>query len=189
MSLHAGNDASAYRAAIVYSLISTCKNAGIEPRTWMEDVLTKIPYYLRDGKDLSELLPRHWAKLGNNRTDSDTNRTKSQYALHRRLTVYVFYRVVQAVGIRAGGIVLLGHRVLRRPAGCERVVEAGSEPVQVQGRRGVQLLAAEAILLRRGLHPLPEQRTERIVVVHLLHRAILVNDDPVASKVIWQGKH
>ena len=126
MSLHAGNDASAYRAAIVYSLISTCKNAGIEPRTWMEDVLTKIPYYLRDGKDLSELLPRHWAKLGNNRTDSDTNRTKSQYALHRRLTVYVFYRVVQAVGIRAGGIVLLGHRVLRRPAGCERVVEAGS---------------------------------------------------------------
>ena len=129
MSLHAGNDASAYRAAIVYSLISTCKNAGIEPRTWMEDVLKKIPYYLSDGKDLSELLPRHWAKLGTNRTDSDTNRTKSQYALHRRLTVYVFYRVVLAVCVGAGGIVLLGHRVLRRPAGCERVVEAGSEPV------------------------------------------------------------
>ena len=52
MSLHAGNDASAYRAAIVYSLISTCKNAGIDPRTWMEDVLKKIPYYLSDGKDL-----------------------------------------------------------------------------------------------------------------------------------------
>lgn len=57
----------------VYSLISTCKNAGIEPRIWMEDVLRKIPYYLRDGTDLSELLPRHWAKLGTNRTDSDTN--------------------------------------------------------------------------------------------------------------------
>ena len=71
--LFCGNDASAYRAAIVYSLISTCKNAGIEPRIWMEDVLRKIPYYLRDGKDLSELLPRHWAKLGTNRTDSDTN--------------------------------------------------------------------------------------------------------------------
>lgn len=70
--LFCGNDASAYRAAIVYSLISTCKNAGIEPRIWMEDVLTKIPYYLRDGKDLSELLPRRWAELGTNRTDSDS---------------------------------------------------------------------------------------------------------------------
>ena len=70
--LFCGNDASAYRAAIVYSLISTCKNAGIEPRIWMEDVLTKIPYYLRDGKDLSELLPRQWTKLGTNRIDSDS---------------------------------------------------------------------------------------------------------------------
>jgi transposase len=59
--LFCGNDASAYRAAIVYSLISTCKNAGIEPRIWMEDVLRKIPYYLRDGRDLAELLPRIWA--------------------------------------------------------------------------------------------------------------------------------
>ncbi|MCQ2171278.1 MAG: transposase domain-containing protein [Bacteroidales bacterium] len=48
------------------------KDAGIEPRIWMEDVLTKIPYYLRDGKDLSELLPRRWAELGTNRTDSDS---------------------------------------------------------------------------------------------------------------------
>lgn len=59
--LFCGNDASAYRAAIVYSLIGTCKNAGIEPSVWMEDVLKQIPYYLRDGRDLSELLPRAWA--------------------------------------------------------------------------------------------------------------------------------
>ena len=70
--LFCGNDASAYRAAIVYSLISTCKNAGIEPRIWMEDVLTKIPDYRRDGKDLSELLPRQWAKLETNRIDSNS---------------------------------------------------------------------------------------------------------------------
>lgn len=70
--LFCGNDASAHRAAIVYSLISTCKNVGIEPRAWMEDVLTKIPYYLRDGRDLSELLPRTWAKLGTNRTNLDS---------------------------------------------------------------------------------------------------------------------
>ena len=53
--------ASAYRAAIVYSLIGTCKNAGIEPRVWMEDVLKQIPYYLREDRDLAELLPRAWA--------------------------------------------------------------------------------------------------------------------------------
>lgn len=63
--LFCGNDASAYRAAIVYSLISTCKNAGIEPRVWMEDVLKQIPYYLRDGRDLAELLPRAWATRNN----------------------------------------------------------------------------------------------------------------------------
>lgn len=60
--LFCGNDASAYRAAIVYSLISTCKAAGVEPRVWMENVLRQLPYYERDGRDLTELLPRQWAK-------------------------------------------------------------------------------------------------------------------------------
>ena len=60
--LFCGNDASAYRAAIVYSLIGTCKAAGVEPRLWMEDVLRQIPYYERDGRDMSDLLPREWVK-------------------------------------------------------------------------------------------------------------------------------
>lgn len=60
--LFCGNDASAYRAAIVYSLIATCKSAEVDPRIWMEDVLTKITYYERDKKDMTELLPRNWAK-------------------------------------------------------------------------------------------------------------------------------
>jgi len=58
--LFCGNDASAYRAAIAYSLISTCKAAGVDPREWMEDVLKKLPYYKKDGKDLTCLLPRIW---------------------------------------------------------------------------------------------------------------------------------
>ena len=58
--LFCGNDASAYRAAIVYSLISTCKAADVDPRTWMEDVLRKSPYYQRDQRDLAELLPFNW---------------------------------------------------------------------------------------------------------------------------------
>ena len=51
--LFCGNDASAYRAAIVYSLISTCKAADVDPRTWVEDVLRKIPYYQSDQRDLA----------------------------------------------------------------------------------------------------------------------------------------
>ena len=60
--LFCGNDASAYRAAIVYLLIGICKAAGVEPRLWMEDVLRRIPYYERDGRDMSDLLPREWVK-------------------------------------------------------------------------------------------------------------------------------
>lgn len=58
--LFCGNDASAYRAAIVYSLISTCKAVDVDPRTWMADVLRKIPYYQRDQRNLAELLPFNW---------------------------------------------------------------------------------------------------------------------------------
>ena len=39
-----------------------CRAAGVDPRTWMEDVLSKLPYWQRDGKDLAGLLPRAWAK-------------------------------------------------------------------------------------------------------------------------------
>lgn len=55
-----GNGASAYRAAIVYSLISTCKAADVDHRTWMEDVLRKLLYYQRDQRNLAELLPFNW---------------------------------------------------------------------------------------------------------------------------------
>ena len=52
-----GNDAAAYRAAIAYSLISTCKAAGIDPRVWLEDVLRRIPEYELGRKDVTELIP------------------------------------------------------------------------------------------------------------------------------------
>jgi transposase/uncharacterized coiled-coil protein SlyX len=58
--LFCGNADSAIRAGIVYSLISSCKSAGIEPREWLEDALSKIPIYETAEKDLSELLPRNW---------------------------------------------------------------------------------------------------------------------------------
>ena len=55
-----GNDDAACRAAITYSLISSCKAVGIDPRTWMEDALKRLPEYELGKGDLSELLHGNW---------------------------------------------------------------------------------------------------------------------------------
>ena len=54
--LFAGNHDAAVRAAIVYSLFSFCKAAGIDTRSWLEDVLRRIP----TEKNPEMLLPGHW---------------------------------------------------------------------------------------------------------------------------------
>ena len=54
--LFAGNHDAAIRAAIVYSLFSCCKAAGINTRSWLEDVLRRIP----TEKNMETLLPGHW---------------------------------------------------------------------------------------------------------------------------------
>ena len=55
--LFCGNDASAYRAAIVYSLIASCKAADVDPREWMEYVLLEIPFRKKNHLPMEELLP------------------------------------------------------------------------------------------------------------------------------------
>ena len=42
---------------MVYFLIGSCKNAGINPREWIKEALKEMLYYLKDNKDLPELLP------------------------------------------------------------------------------------------------------------------------------------
>lgn len=54
--LFCGNDASAYRAAIVYSLIASCKAADVDPREWMEHVLLEIPYRKKNNLPMDDLL-------------------------------------------------------------------------------------------------------------------------------------
>lgn len=53
-----GNNEVAERTAIIYSLLGTCKLAGVNPMPWLADVLNRIPEHsiLR----LSELLPQNW---------------------------------------------------------------------------------------------------------------------------------
>ena len=56
--MFAGSHEGARRAAMLYSLLGTCKQLDVEPYHWLEDVLTRIS----DCKmsQLDELLPQNW---------------------------------------------------------------------------------------------------------------------------------
>ena len=58
--LFAGSHEAAQRAAMIYSLLATCRLHNINPYTWLKDVLIRMPDY--DVKNLTELLPQNWKK-------------------------------------------------------------------------------------------------------------------------------
>ena len=60
--MFAGSHEAAQRAAMIYSFMGTCKQIGINPQDWLEDVLQRIPY-LKRSDDLSVLLPSVWKTL------------------------------------------------------------------------------------------------------------------------------
>ena len=53
--LFAGSHEAAQRAAMIYSLLATCRMQNINPYEWLKDVLERMPSY--DVKKLAELLP------------------------------------------------------------------------------------------------------------------------------------
>ncbi len=57
----AGSHRGGERAAIIYSLMGTCKLQGIEPPKWLDDVLRRIVDHPED--KLIELLPQFWKPL------------------------------------------------------------------------------------------------------------------------------
>lgn len=59
--LFCGNDASVYRAAIVYSLLASCRAANVDPRQWLESVLVEIPARKKMGISMDDLLPMAYA--------------------------------------------------------------------------------------------------------------------------------
>jgi transposase len=59
--LFCGDDDAAQRAAVVYSLLATCKAHGVNERAWLEDVLRRIPEYELGAKDYADLLPGNWS--------------------------------------------------------------------------------------------------------------------------------
>jgi hypothetical protein len=56
--LFAGSDSGGERAAVVYSLIETCKLNGIDPEAYLRDVLTRIAEHPINR--IAELLPWYW---------------------------------------------------------------------------------------------------------------------------------
>jgi hypothetical protein len=62
--MFAGSHRSAERAAVIYSLIATCKLQGIDPSRWMSDVLRRIT--TQPPEKLIELLPQFWKPLQQN---------------------------------------------------------------------------------------------------------------------------
>ena len=57
--LFCGNHDAAVRAAIVYSLFSSCKAHDVDVRSWLEDTLKRIP----TEKNVDQLLPCSWQVL------------------------------------------------------------------------------------------------------------------------------
>jgi transposase len=58
--LFAGSHEAAQRAAMVYSLLATCKLHGINPYDWLKDVLQRMHLYTTSS--IEELLPQKWEK-------------------------------------------------------------------------------------------------------------------------------
>ncbi len=59
--LFAGSDAGAERAAILYSLIASCKLCKIDPFVYLRDVLDRINTH--PAKRISELVPHQWKSM------------------------------------------------------------------------------------------------------------------------------
>jgi transposase len=58
--LNAGSEAAAKRAAILLSLVHTCKNLGMDPFVYLRDVIDRISMHPRSR--VHELTPRQWLK-------------------------------------------------------------------------------------------------------------------------------
>lgn len=56
--LFAGSHDAAQRAAVIYSLLTTCKKHDVNPQEWLSDVLKRIPTHPH--KQIDELLPHLW---------------------------------------------------------------------------------------------------------------------------------
>jgi len=57
--LFCGNREAAHNTAVICSLLTSCKESGVNPGEWLNDVISKMPYLQKSGNDetLKALLP------------------------------------------------------------------------------------------------------------------------------------
>lgn len=65
--MFAGSEAGAERAAIIYSLVASCKLNGHDPFVYFRDVLRRVSTH--PANRIDELLPSHWKKPGSGTED------------------------------------------------------------------------------------------------------------------------
>jgi len=65
--LFAGSHESAQRAAMIYTFFAACKHQGIDPETWLTDVLNRI--HDHSVSRLHELMPHNWKPVPEKKTD------------------------------------------------------------------------------------------------------------------------
>lgn len=58
--LFIGAEDAGWRSAVVYSILQSCRNHGVEPYAYLKDVLTRLP--TMTNRQVSALTPRAWAK-------------------------------------------------------------------------------------------------------------------------------
>jgi transposase len=58
--MFAGSESGAQRAAVIYSLVASCKLNGLDPYAYFRDVLARIS--TTPSKDIDSLLPSNWTK-------------------------------------------------------------------------------------------------------------------------------
>ena len=56
--MFAGSDAGAERAAVIYSLVATCKLCHIDPFAYLRDVLDRVSTH--PARRIAELTPSGW---------------------------------------------------------------------------------------------------------------------------------
>ena len=58
-----GDADAGQRSAIIYSIIESCRRHGIEPYTYLRDVLTRLP--TMTNRQIKDVVPKAWAATRN----------------------------------------------------------------------------------------------------------------------------
>ncbi len=68
--MFAGSDAGGQRAAIIYSLVASCKLCKVDPFAYLRDVIERVSTH--PAKQIAALAPRGWRESSRDRLDMTT---------------------------------------------------------------------------------------------------------------------